>query len=164
MRVGLGPNSSSTSISLLGAGVFFCLDGGLVDIVFAAVADVRRRLLACPEPARAAAVAAVVVRRVAGGIASEKELAGLSNRNSFSSRESKKGSVDWDSPVVLVVEESWVVLRSGPKMLDMQLVERRRGALEAALRNARDGSGDAGAWSVEYRFRRWLWLWLWSTP
>jgi hypothetical protein len=91
VRVGLGPNSSSTSISLLGAGVFFCLDGGLVDIVFAAVADVRRRLLVCPGPARAAAV---VVRRVAGGIVSEKELAGLSNRKSFSSRESKKGSVD----------------------------------------------------------------------
>ena len=100
---GLDPNSSSTSMSFLGVGVGFCLDGGLVDSAGATVVDVRRRLLVCTEPVRAAA--AVVVRRRAGGIASEKELAGLSNE-SCSSKESKVRSVDCDSPAVFVEEES----------------------------------------------------------
>lgn len=85
------PNSSAF-ISLLVAGDFLCLDvgRGRGGAAGAAVVDVLRRLFACTEPVRAAA--AVVLRRVAGGIASEKELAGLSKKKSFSSRESKTGN------------------------------------------------------------------------
>lgn len=136
-------------MSFLVAGDFLCLDVGRGGAAGAAVVDVLRRLLACAEPVRAAA--AVVLRRVVGGIASEKELAGLSKKKSFSSRESKTGSDAWDSPVELLAEESWVAVRSGPKGWRMQLVDdNSRGAAvavvfvvalvdAAVLRNARCG-------------------------